>query len=443
MIPPEIARHAQELLDFIDASPSPWHAVVTMEKRLHENGFTRLEESQAWHLQPQGKHYVIRGGSSLIAFVVGSKPLTEGGFRIVGAHTDSPGLRLKPTAPHQTETMMRLAVEVYGGPILATFSDRDLSLAGRICVTNGSTLHSRLIQFEQPLVRLANLAIHMNRSVNEDGLKLNKQNELPLLFSGLDETELPDQKFLGLVAEKAECAPGDILSWDLNVYDTQKGCFWGPELEFISDSQLDNLSSCYAGMTALLESASPESTCVGAFFDHEEIGSESNRGAMGSFISDVLERVAYAGDADAPGYKQALSRSFMISTDAAHAYHPNFPNAYEPLHRIAVNRGPAIKVNANQRYATDSLTEAKFIELCRQADVPYQKYAHRTDLACGSTIGPMTAARLGIPTVDVGCPLWAMHSIRESAGVLDQAHLLRVLKKFFAEPAQIRHHSGD
>ena len=237
------------------------------------------------------------------------------------------------------------------------------------------------------------------------------------------------------MTEKAKCNSNDILSWDLNVYDTQKGIFWGPELEFIADSQLDNLSSCYAGLVALLETKAPESTCVGAFFDHEEIGSESNRGAMGSFISDVLERLAYANDANTPGYKQALSRSFMISADAAHAYHPNFPNAYEPHHRIAINRGPAIKVNANQRYATDSMTEAKFIELCRQADVPYQKYSHRSDLACGSTIGPMTAARLGIPTVDVGCPLWAMHSIRESAGVLDQAHLLKVLKTFFAAPA--------
>lgn len=434
MIAPEIARHAQELLDFIDASPSPWHAVAAMEQRLHEKGFTHLEESQAWSLHPGGRYYIIRGGSSLIAFILGSKPLTEGGFRIVGAHTDSPGLRLKPKAPHRTETMMRLAVEVYGGPILATFSDRDLSLAGRICVRNDSSLDSFLIRFEQPLLRLANLAIHMNRSVNEDGLKFNKQNELPLLLCGLCDGESPEQKFLSLVAEKVKCNANDILSWDLNVYDTQKGSFWGPELEFIADSQLDNLSSCYAGLVALLETEAPESTCVGAFFDHEEIGSESNRGAMGSFISDVLERIAYATDANTPGYKQALSRSFMISADAAHAYHPNFPNAYEPLHRIAVNRGPAIKVNASQRYATDSMTEAKFIELCRQADVPYQKYSHRSDLACGSTIGPMTAARLGIPTVDVGCPLWAMHSIRESAGVLDQAYLLKVLKTFFVAP---------
>ncbi|CAI8898762.1 M18 family aminopeptidase [Methylocaldum szegediense] len=434
MVASEIARHAQDLLDFIDASPSPWHAVAAMEQRLHEKGFTRLEESETWDLRAEGRYYVIRGGSSLIAFILGSKPLTEGGFRIVGAHTDSPGLRLKPQPAHRTETMMRLAVEVYGGPILATFSDRDLSLAGRIYVRNDSSLNSFLIRFEQPLLRLANLAIHMNRSVNEDGLKFNKQNELPLLLCGLCDNESVEQKFLDLLTEKAKCNANDILSWDLNVYDTQKGSFWGPELEFIADSQLDNLSSCYAGLVALLETEAPESTCVGAFFDHEEIGSESNRGAMGSFISDVLERLAYATDANAPGYKQALSCSFMISADAAHAYHPNFPNAYEPLHRIAVNRGPAIKINANQRYATDSMTEAKFIELCRQADVPYQKYSHRSDLACGSTIGPMTAARLGIPTVDVGCPLWAMHSIRESAGVLDQAHLLKVLKTFFAVP---------
>jgi aspartyl aminopeptidase len=433
-IAPETRQHAQNLLDFIDQSPSPWHAAAAMERQLAEQGFERLEEGDAWTLQPGGRHYVIRGGSSLIAFRIGGGGLAESGFRIVGAHTDSPGLRLKPKAPHGAETLLRLGVEVYGGPILATFADRDLSLAGRLCLRSETSVESRLVRFEQPLVRLPNLAIHMNRAVNEEGLKLNKQTELPLFLAGADAAGVPQERFTALLAERAGCAPADILSFELNVYDTQKGSFWGPDGEFIADSQIDNLSSCHAGLAALLATEGGAHTSVGAFFDHEEIGSESNKGAQGGFLADVLERIAHALGIDISGYKQALARGFLVSADAAHAHHPNFPNAYEPLHAIRVNGGPAIKINANQRYATDSLSEARFMRLCEQAGVPFQKYVHRTNLACGSTIGPMTAARLGLATVDCGCPMWAMHSVRESAGVLDQAWFAAVLKEFFAAP---------
>jgi aspartyl aminopeptidase len=431
-ISPEHRSHAQDLLDFIDASPSPWHAAETMERRLAEKGYTRLEECEDWMLKPGGRHYVVRGGSSLIAFRIGRGSPAGHGFRIVGAHTDSPGLRLKPKAPHNADSMLRLGVEVYGGPILATFTDRDLSLAGRVCIRAESGLDARLIRFEQPLLRLPNLAIHMNRGVNEDGLKLNKQSELPLLLAGLDAAVEPKDRFPGLLAERAGCAPADILSFELNVHDTQKGSFWGADGEFIADGQIDNLSSCHAGLSALLETEEGEHTSVGAFFDHEEIGSESHKGADGSFLADVLERIAFGLGIEPPGYKQALARSLLVSADAAHAHHPNFPNAYEPLHAVRVNNGPAVKINANQRYATDGLTEARFMRLCEQAGVPFQKYVHRTDLACGSTIGPMTSARLGIPAVDCGCPMWAMHSARESAGVLDQAWFATALKTFFA-----------
>jgi aspartyl aminopeptidase len=434
-IPPESRTHAQDLLDFIDQSPSPWHAVATLEQRLAAQGYTPLDETASWHLQPGGRHYVIRGGSSLIAFRLGKGSPAEHGFRIVGAHTDSPGLRLKPKAPHNTESMLRLGVEVYGGPILATFTDRDLSLAGRVCVRGESGIEARLVRFEQPLLRLPNLAIHMNRAVNEDGLKLNKQSELPLLLAGIEEGLPAQERFLSLLAERADCAAGDILSFELNVYDTQKGAFWGPDGEFIADGQIDNLSSCHAGLTALLGTAGGEHTSVAAFFDHEEIGSESHKGADGSFLGDVLERIAFGLGADPAGYRQALARSFLVSADAAHAHNPNFPNAYEPLHAIRVNGGPAVKINANQRYATDGLTEARFMALCEKADVPCQKYVHRTDLACGSTIGPMTAARLGIATVDCGCPMWAMHSARESAGVRDQAWFAKVLGEFYGSVA--------
>jgi aspartyl aminopeptidase len=427
---PESHAHAQDLLDFIDASPSPWHAVETIEQRLTAQGYTRLHEPDAWTLAPGGKHYIVRGGSSLVAFRVGAGPLAEHGFRLVGAHTDSPGLRVKPKGAHG-DGLLRLGVEVYGGPILATFADRDLSLAGRVCVRAAGGIAERRVRFERPLLRLPNLAIHMNRSVNEDGLKLNKQNELPLILAALDEAVKPQARFLGLLAERAGCAAGEILSFDLNVYDTQPGAFWGADGEFIADGQIDNLSSCHAGLAALLAAEAGQHTQVAAFFDHEEIGSESHKGADGSLLGDVLERIAHATATLGPDYKRALARSFLVSADAAHAHHPNFPNAYEPLHHIRVNGGPAVKLNANQRYATDGLGEARFMALCEAAGVPCQKYVHRTDLACGSTIGPMTSARLGLPTVDCGCPMWAMHSARESAGALDQAWFAAVLTRFF------------
>lgn len=434
-IPPEARGHAQDLLDFIDASPSPWHAVETLVRRLTEDGFAPLAETEAWTLAPGAKRYIVRGGSSLIAFRLGRHSPAERGFRIVGAHTDSPGLRLKPKPAHRSEGLLRLGVEVYGGPILATFTDRDLSLAGRVCLRDSGGIAVRLLRIEQPWLRLPNLAIHMNRGVNEDGLKLNKQTELPLLLAAIEDAAEPAGRFLGTLGERIGCKAEEILSFDLNVYDTQKGAFWGGEGEFIADGQIDNLSSCHAGISALLGVATGEHTTVAAFFDHEEIGSESHRGADGSFLADVLERIAFAAGADTGGYKQALARSFLVSADAAHAHNPNFPNAYEPLHAVRVNGGPAVKINANQRYATDSLTEARFLRLCENAGVPCQKYAHRADLACGSTIGPMTAARLGIPTVDCGCPMWAMHSARESAGVLDQAWFATVLKTFFSAGA--------
>ncbi|MDD5033523.1 MAG: M18 family aminopeptidase [Methylococcaceae bacterium] len=431
IVAPQARHQVQDLLDFIDASPSPWHAAATAVERLETDGFRELKERDRWELGAGGRYYVVRGGSSLIAFVAGSQPLERSGFRIVGAHTDSPGLRLKPRAPHAADPMARLGVEVYGGPILASFADRDLSLAGRIGLRGGAGPQSRLIRFRQPLVRLPNLAIHMNRSVNEEGLKLNKQTELPLLLGNLLEAFSPAEQFLDLLAHEAAVEAADILNWELHVYDTQPGVFWGAHQEFIADSQLDNLASCHSSLSALLASHEPAATCVCALFDHEEVGSESAKGAGGSFLADILQRIA--AELDRQAFGQAMARSFFISADMAHAYHPNFPSAYEPLHPIRVNGGPVIKTNACQRYATDGESEAYFMNLCEQAGAPWQQYAHRTDLGCGSTIGPLVASRLGLRTVDVGNPLWAMHSIRESAGALDHGMMIRVLERFYAE----------
>ncbi|TAL43743.1 MAG: M18 family aminopeptidase [Methylovulum sp.] len=427
-------QQVQHLLDFIDASPSPWHAVRSIEALLSAFGFVRLDETTRWSLQAGGRYYVVRDDSSIIAFVQGQQPLPDTGFKIIGAHTDSPGLRVKPNAASYLDGFLRLGVEVYGGPILATFADRDLSLAGRVSYKNEQGgIESRLIRFEQPLLRLPNLAIHMNRAVNDDGLKFNKQNELPLLLTRLSEEQLPQAYFASLLQQQSGIY-GRILSWDLNVYDTQKGTFWGAESEFYADSQLDNLASCHAAITALLDDSVLEagSTLVCALFDHEEVGSESNKGADGSFLPDILLRIALATETEQQDYARALAKSLMISADMAHAYQPNFPLAYDAEHKVLVNKGPVIKVNAGLRYSTESHAEALFANWCEEAGVPYQKYSHRSDLPCGSTIGPITSAKLGIRSVDVGNPMWAMHSIRESAGVLDHDFMIRVMKRFFA-----------
>lgn len=429
-------QQVQDLLDFIDASPSPWHVIATIEQRLQSFDFQRLQETDHWTLSAGGRYYVVRDDSSIILFVVGQQAVADTGFKILGAHTDSPGLRVKPQPQLNSDGLQRLAVEVYGGPILATFTDRDLSLAGRVAYQNqAGEIAQQLARFDQSLLRLPNLAIHMNRAVNEDGLKLNKQTELPLLYSAVAQ-QLSGEQFPALLAQATGLNPEQILSWELNIYDTQKGAFWGADQAFYADSQLDNLASCHAGLSALLEESTLNSgnTLVCALFDHEEIGSESCKGASGSFLPDVLVRIADATANTAQDWQRALAHSFMISADMAHAYQPNFPAAYEPGHKIIVNQGPVIKVNANHRYASSCLSEARFAQLCQQANVPYQKYAHRGDLPCGSTIGPITSAKLGINTVDVGNPMWAMHSVRESAGVADHGYLIQALRCFFSTP---------
>ena len=428
-------QQVKDLLEFIDNSPSPYHAVKSIEGKLIKSGFELLDEKQKWKVESGGRYYVIRDDSSVIFFVAGGKPLAETGYKILGAHTDSPGLRIKPNPVSNSDGLLRLGVEVYGGPILATFTDRDLSLAGRISYkTPDGVVGSQLVHFDQALLRLPNLAIHMNRKVNEEGLKLHKQTELPLILSIAVEEQLSQTYFYQLLEKASNIKAEQILSWELNVYDTQKGVFWGDEQQFYANSQLDNLASCHAGLYALLDEATLQSgnTQVCAFFDHEEIGSETTKGADGSFLPDILQRIALSMDVDKEDYQRALARSFMISADMAHAYQPNFPSAYEPEHKVMVNKGPVIKVNANHRYASESISEAMFINWCDQVDVPYQKYSHRTDIPCGSTIGPMTSAKLGVRTVDVGNPMWAMHSIRESAGVDDHGYMIKVLSRFFS-----------
>ncbi|HEB77958.1 MAG TPA: M18 family aminopeptidase [Methylothermaceae bacterium] len=432
-IDPRRRRQAEGLLRYIDAAPSPWHAAAVLGEWLETEGFICLNEAESWHLDAGGRYYLLRDDSSLIAFSIGQAPLEQAGFRIVGAHTDSPGLRLKPNAPHAADPLVRLGVEIYGSPILATWTDRDLSLAGRVALRCEPPAVC-LVDFETPLLRLPNLAIHMNRKVNEDGLKLDKHKELPLLLGALQEELPPSQQFRGLLAERLDCDPEAILGWELNVYDTQKGAFWGAEQEFVASARLDNLASCHAAVSALIATEENDATCICALFDHEEVGSESFKGAAGALLQDCLVRIAAALGLDAAAQRRASAGSMLLSADMAHAYQPNFPQAYDEHHKVVVNGGPVIKTNANLRYTGDAFAEALFIGWCEEAQVPWQRYVHRSDIPCGSTIGPLVSARLGLRSLDIGNPLWAMHSIRESAGVLDYAWMIQVLERFFACP---------
>jgi aspartyl aminopeptidase len=436
---------ARDLLDYLDLSPSPWHAVSEAARRLEEAGFARLDESQSWRLEPGGAYYLMRGGSALAAFVAGSAAPAEAGFRLAAAHTDSPGLRVKPQGEHAKGGLLRLGVEIYGGPILATWTDRELGLAGRVLVADPGSrqgVAGRTVWLRQPLLRLPNAAIHLNREVNNKGLLLDKQEELPLLLAAAA-ADLPAGGLLRrLLGEAAGVDAAEILAFDLCACETQPAAFWGPEEEFVASGRLDNLAMCHAALLAILEArgAARPWTRAAVLFDHEEVGSQSAQGADGSFLPDLLERAHEAlgggrqdGDRRPGGreaFLRACSRSFLVSADMAHALHPSYQRLYEPQHHVALNGGPVIKLNSNLRYTTDGASAARFQRVCAAAEVPLQRYVHRTDLPCGTTIGPMASSRLGIAAVDVGNPMLSMHSIRECAGALDPLWMARALAAF-------------
>ena len=384
-----------------------------------------LKETDAWMLKPNGRYFLTRNDSSLIAFVVGSEPE----FKIIGAHTDSPNLRLKPHAVYAKNGYLQLGVEVYGGVLLSTWTDRDLSLAGRVILSGKKKPSTKLVRFKQALLRIPQLAIHLNRNVNKKGLILNEQNHLPPIFS-MQNKSAPDEVLKKMVARELKCKPADIMGLDLSLYDTQPGALAGAEREFIFSGRLDNLASCHSAMHALTESTiKDQATRVIAFYDHEEVGSETAQGAGSPFLKDVLERIILSEKRE--DFLRAMANSFFISADMAHAIHPNYSDMHDSQHMPIINGGPVIKSNAGQRYATDAMSSVWFESLCKKAGIPVQKFVVRSDLGCGSTIGPITAANLGIRTVDVGNPMLSMHSIREMAGSNDHELLIRAFKEFF------------
>ena len=424
---------ARDLLAFIDASPTPYHAAGSARERLEAAGFRALDERDAWRIEPGSRGYVSRGGATLAAFTAGTLPPAEAGFVVIGAHTDSPNLRLKPLPELSASGYRQLAVEVYGGVLLHTWFDRDLSIAGRLSL-RGS--RARLVDLEQPMCRVPNLAIHLQREIANQGLVLNAEQHLKPIW-GMGDKAQNEPSVLERVLEAAGGAvPKDLLGFDLCMYDVQRAAFAGPNQEFIHAGRLDNLTSCHAALTALLSADQPAAvTRVVVLHDHEEVGSQSAAGARSRFFVSLLERLAEAFDgAGVQAASRALARSLLVSADMAHAVHPNYADKHDKQHQPKLNQGPVIKVNVNQSYASDGPSIATFREACEQAGVEPQYFTAKNDMPCGSTIGPIAAARMGMRAVDVGNPMLSMHSSRELAGSRDVAAMIRVLTALFSRP---------
>ena len=440
------ADHIRDLGDYVSASPSSFHAVHEAARRLDEAGFTGMDELAAWDAAA-GRFYVIRDGA-LIAWVTPESAGPTTGFNILGTHTDSPSFKLKPRPTTGKFGWLQAGVEVYGGPLLNSWLDRELQLAGRLVLLDG-TQH---LTATGPLLRFPQLAIHLDRAVNE-GLTLDKQQHMNPVF-GLGDPAGED--LLGLLAEHASGSgtvdPAQIGGYDVVIADTQAPAVFGAKGEFFASGRLDNLSATHAGLTALVahaegtgQRAEGSSNAAGATgsgpvavlaaFDHEEIGSASRSGACGPVLEDILVRISDGLGASASQRRQALAASFCVSADAGHAVHPNYPERHDPVNRPVLNGGPLLKINANQRYATDAAGAALWARLCGEAGVPYQEFVSNNVMPCGSTIGPLTATRLGIRTVDVGVPLLSMHSARELCGVEDPHSLAKVTERFFAANA--------
>lgn len=424
----------QQLCAFIDASPSPFHATATLSAMLREAGFNSLREQDDWQLERGGKYFVTRNDSSIIAWLQGVDPLVDSGLNILGAHTDSPCLKVKPHPDVYTSGLWQLAVEVYGGALLNPWFDRDLSLAGRVHYAADDTVSSSLVDFQKAIAVIPNLAIHLDREANNNRT-VNPQLHLPVLLASASEDPKARPNLNAMLLDllrQSDASASEILDYELFFYDTQRAALIGVNQEFISAARLDNLLSCFIDAQALIAAAETSQWSMLICSDHEEVGSGSAAGAAGPFLQHVLQRISAhesAGDTNTHLIR-SLSRSMLISTDNAHALHPNYADKMEPNHRPMLNAGPVIKSNANQRYASNSETQALFRSLCGKRQIPLQHFVMRNDIACGSTIGPITAMALGIKTLDVGVPTLAMHSIRELAGAQDPLLMCSALTAF-------------
>jgi aspartyl aminopeptidase len=417
-----MAATAQGLCEFIDASPSPFHVCATVGSRLRAAGYTELAEADDW--PRAGKFFTVRAGS-LVAWDSGDE--ADGRpFRVIGGHTDSPNLRVKQHPDREIVGWQVVALQPYGGAWLNSWLDRDLGISGRLSVRDGAGIAHRLVRIDEPILRVPQLAIHL--ADDRKSVALDPQRHVNAVWG----VGGAPRSFIGYVAERAGVDPDDVLGADLMTHDLTPSRVTGVDDQFVSAPRLDNQASCYAGLDALLDVTPRDYLPVLALFDHEEVGSTSDHGADSELLMTTLERIVLAGGGGRAEFLRRLPGSMVASADMAHATHPNYPERHEPGHLIAVNGGPVLKVHPNLRYATDGRTAAAFALACRQAGVPLQRYEHRADLPCGSTIGPMTSARTGIPTVDVGAPQLAMHSAREFMGANDVPAYAAALQAFLS-----------
>ncbi|MFZ5950660.1 MAG: M18 family aminopeptidase [Candidatus Rifleibacteriota bacterium] len=428
-----VRKFAEELIDFCYQSPTAYHAVDQVKDILERKRFVELDESESWKLKAGGKYFFTRNDSGLIAFVVGSEKPEKTGFRIVGAHTDSPGFRIKPAPEMLAEgKYLRLNTEVYGGPILNTWLDRPLGIAGRVIVAGKKPMQPEkmLVNINKPVCVIPNISVHMNPEVNS-GYTLNKQTDT-LPFLGLLKDRLEEKNFLlRLLAAELKVKPGEIIDFDLFLYDYARGCLAGAANELISAGRIDDLEAVHAGICALSDLEKPKVTCVMACFDNEEVGSSTQQGADSQILLGTLERILLAQKSGREELFRALSLSFMVSADGAHAVHPNLGQKCDPTSRPTLNGGVVIKMSANKSYTSDGYSAAVFTKICEKAGVRTQRFVNRSDMRGGSTIGPISATHVSINSVDVGIPMLAMHSIRELCGVEDHAAMFTALTSFY------------
>lgn len=440
------ALNTKALCDFIDASPTPYHAVDSAAAMLNAAGAVRLDERDAWSLEPGRAYYVSRDGASLIAFRVGRSAPSEAGFALAGAHADAPGLRARVEKSVSGRGMDRVAVEAYGGPIHSTWLDRPLSLAGRVAVRTAGGLQRRLVNFARPVAVIPNLAIHFNRDMNKGVEYPMNQALLPLVSAaglppagaGAAGAAKEGSWVLRAVAAELGVEPEAVVAAELTFVDAAASVAIGADSEIVSAPRIDNLEGCHAALSAFVSAPAGEHGQVAALFDNEEIGSATSRGADSAFLRDIVERLVALTDASGPeAAHRALARSFSVSVDGAQAWHPAYADRFDEDFAPVLNGGPAIKANANVRYATDAIGEAAFKACCEAAGVPCQRFRMRADLPPGTTIGPISSALLGVRTVDVGVPMLAMHSARETAGAYDHDHMIAALGRLYASGPSI------
>lgn len=423
---------SKKLIDFIYESPSSFHAVKNVKTILLDNGFTELKLREKWNIKKGKKYFVTKNDSAIISFIVGKGEVGKNGFRIVGAHTDAPTFRIKPSPEMISDGYIKLNTEVYGGPILNTWMDRPLSIAGRVSLKSDDMLYpqNELINIRKPILIIPNVAIHMNRKINE-GIELNKQKDM-LPIMGLANNDFVKEDYIKtILAKELNAKIEDIVDFDLYLYEYEKGSVIGANDEFISCGSLDDLAMVNAGIEAIINAKAGDSTKMMVCFDNEEVGSRTKQGAGSPMLKNIIERIVFLLGGDKEDIYRALYSSYIISADMAHAVHPNNSDKHDPMLKPQINKGPVIKINANQSYTTDSDSDTVYEMICEKAGVPVQKFVNRSDARGGSTIGPISSSHLDIRSIDIGNPMLAMHSVRELGGVLDHYYVIKSFEEFF------------